>query len=445
MSISEDSSPLFAGMSRTDITPVEDTFIVPKGGCALRLPDGTPGEKTVSKKVLDPVEARVLVLKNSETSLAIVTLDVVLFSSEKVIAEAKEKWGVKHVILSCTHTHSSMVPRGMCPSPEGWGAWEGLADDLAIALKWPTFSEDPWYAATEEKIIAAIGEAMGNLFPARIAGGKEHFTSNYMAHNRRLVKADGSVTMMWDNPDRLPTAPIDPSIGVIKVIDGSGEARALLVHYACHPVGLMDCPVISRDFPGAMCDYVESELGEQCMAMFLQGAMGDMDPYDMRFVDEAGFNLMRQAGISLGQGALKVAENLKPRPGKKTEAIEIREDHVTVPFRDHNKTLIFSMLSILINDSFAMINIAGEPFIQHQLDLTDLSPVPMTLLLGTAYSGSGTPHGGYIPTVQAAKEGGYGVTNSFVAAETGSILVRQAVATLKELIHSRREPAANQP
>jgi hypothetical protein len=103
------------------------------------------------------------------------------------------------------------------------------------------------------------------------------------------------------------------------------------------------------------------------------------------------------------------------------------------------------MLSILINDSFAMINIAGEPFIQHQLDLTDLSPVPMTLLLGTAYSGSGTPHGGYIPTVQAAKEGGYGVTNSFVAAETGSILVRQAVATLKELIHSRREPAANQP
>ena len=34
----------------------------------------------------------------------------------------------------------------------------------------------------------------------------------------------------------------------------------------------MGAGVISRDFPGAMVDHLEQQLGPDCLALFLQGA-----------------------------------------------------------------------------------------------------------------------------------------------------------------------------
>ena len=430
----EGSSQLYAGTSKVDITPVEEVLIVPKGGCGFRLPDNDKGEKAPLKKVLDPIGARVVVLKNETTSLAIVSLDLAIFSSEKVIRDAKAKWKLDHVILSSTHTHSSMIPRGCCPTPQGWGAWEGMQDDPAVLVDWPAFSEDPWYAATEAKVLEAIGDALNHLFPAKIVAGKGTFESAYMAHNRRLVGPDGHVTMLWDNPNRLPTKPVDPTVGVIQVSDAAGKPRAFMVHYSCHPVGLMDTGVISRDFPGAMCDYIEKELGDECMAMFLQGAQGDTDPYDMRHQGEHAFNLMRQAGISLGKAALCVAKNFNPPKNNTGTTIKVKEDLVKIPLRKGNKVTEIGIMTLVINNELALVTIPGEPFIQHQLDLAQQSPVALTFMLGLAYCGMGTPYGGYIPTVQAAKEGGYGaIENSFVAPEVGETLVKRAVDSLKEL------------
>ena len=292
----EDSGPLLAGTAKVDITP-DEAFISAKGE-SWRLPDPpavADGKKTAPANIHDPIFARVLVLKNGKTSLAIVSLDLILFSSKKVITEARAKWKVDHVILSSSHTHTSMIPRGLCPTGarQSWG-WDYVQDDPGVTVDWPGLSEDPWYAATEAKIVAAIGAASTNLFPAQVVAGRGPFESAYMAHNRRLVGADGKVTDMWDNPKRLPTKPVDPTVGVMQVNDRAGKPRAFLVNYACHPVGLMGSGVLSRDFPGAMVDYIEQELGSDCMAMFLQGAQGDQDPYDTGLHGEHGFNLMRQ-------------------------------------------------------------------------------------------------------------------------------------------------------
>jgi len=393
-------------------------------------------------EVLDPIGARVLVLKNARTSLAIVSLDLILFSSKKVIQEAREKWKLDHVIFSCTHTHSSMVPRGMVPAPQGWRAWEFQDDDPGVLVDWPAFSEDPWYAATEEKVLAAIGEAASHLFPAEIAAGSGPFESPCMAHNRRLVKPDGTVEMMWANPNREPTRPVDPTVGVIQVNDGAGRPRAFLVHYACHPVGLMGSGVLSRDFPGAMCDSIESELGADCMAMFLQGAEGDLDPYDMGLKGPQGFELMRQAGVSLGKGALEMAKSLRPQRGA---SIKVKESLVPIRHQKNDKVTEAGVLSVVINDRLALVAIAGEPFIQHQLDLREKSPVADTFLLGVAYAGAGSPFLIYLPTEQAVREGGYGATeNCFVAGEAGGSLVKRAAADIAELTGKNRIGQENQ-
>jgi len=422
-----DEAPFQAGTAKVEITPSEESA-VDLLGQPLRLRDS--------------LFARVLVLKDENVSIAIVSVDLIVFSSQKVISEAKAKWGVDHVILSATHTHAGMAPRGLIIKPPAAPDWTRSGKAPAETVDWPGLSADPWYAATEEKIVAAIGKAMQNLFAARLVAGKGPFESAYMAHNRRLVR-DGRVSALWENPDRRPTQPIDPTVGVIRVDDISGKPRAFAVHYACHPVALMGAGAISRDFPGAMVDYVEQELGDDCLAMFLQGAQGDIDPYDLHNLrGENRFNIARQAGISLGKGALRVAAELKgsglsPKQTDKP-SIAIKESLLTIPNRNGSQTTDVGLLTVIFNQSLALIAIPGEPFIQHQLDLTQKSPIANTFILGLAYHGRGTPFVVYIPTVQAVREGGYGATEcSFLAADAGEKMVAEAVASIRQLMNSR--------
>lgn len=422
-------SHIQAGTAKVDITPSAESAVDILG-------------RPLSLR--DPLYARVLLLKDDKLTLAIVSVDSLVFASPKVIAEAKAKWRIDHVILSATHTHAGMVPRGLIIRPPAAPDWtrSGKAPDETV--DWPGLSADPWYAATEDKIVAAIGKATQNLFPARIVAGKGPFESAYMAHNRRLVR-DGRASPLWENPDRRPTQPIDPTVGIIRVEDATGKPRAFAVHYACHPVTLMGTGAVSRDFPGAMVDYLEEQLGDDCLALFLQGAQGDLDPYDLHNLrGENRFNIARQAGISLGKGALRVAAEMN-RLGQNSKLlakpdIQVQESLLTIPNRGDSQTTEVGLLTVVINRDLALVAIPGEPFIQHQLDLTANSPLPNTFILGLAYHGQGTPFVVYIPTVQAVKEGGYGATEcSFLAADAGEKLINASVHSIRKLraIHPR--------
>jgi hypothetical protein len=410
-----------AGTAKVDITPSSDSAVDILGK-PLQLRDS--------------LFARVLVLKDEKRSLAIVSVDSLVFASPKVVAEAKSKWGVDHVILSSTHTHAGMVPRGMIIKPPASPDWTRSNKAPADTIDWSGLSADPWYAATEEKIVATIGQALQNLFEARITAGKGPFESAYMAHNRRLVR-DGRVSALWENPDRRATTPIDPTVGFIRVEETSGKPRAFAVHYACHPVALMGVGALSRDFPGAMVDHLEQELGSDCLGMYLQGAQGDIDPYDLHNLrGENRFNIAKQAGISLAKRALRVSAELKN--SEQSPKLQIKESLLTIPNRSGNKTTDVGLLTVVINRNLAFVAIPGEPFIQHQLDLTAQSPIANTFILGLAYHGKGTPFVVYIPTVQAVKEGGYGATEcSFLAANAGEKMVAEALMSIREL--------ANQP
>jgi len=418
-----DTGKLLAGTAKTDIT----------------YPAGSARGKTTitAEDIKSRLFARAVVLQYGKESVAIVSADIIFFPSARVVREAKEQWQVNHVILCGTHTHSGGYPNGGCTTnhPEGTAnpAWTRMGDPAEILnLEFP---EDTWYREAEDKVITAIGEAKKNLFPARVTAAREPFESAYMAHNRRQVKENGKVEMLWANPARIPTKPTDPTIGVIRIDDESGNPRALLVNYACHAVTLMGAGFISADFPGAMCDYVEKELGEKCMAMFLQGAEGDMDPYEMSLKGEHGLNIARQAGISLGKGAVRAAKNLKPGPAENA-SLKVKESVLTLAHRnDKTKTSKVGILAAVINDKIALVTIPGEPFLQHQLDLREKSPLPDTFLLGLAYCGAGTPFAIYIPTAQNVKEGGYGATEaSFLEAEAGAKMVDEGIAAIRELI-----------
>ena len=173
------------------------------------------------------------------------------------------------------------------------------------------------------------------------------------------------------------------------------------------------------------------------MAMFLQGASGDLDPYDLHNLrGENRFNIAKQAGISLAKGALQIAAQLKPLA---STAIQVRESLFTISNRHGNLSTEVGLLTMAIGRELALVAIPGEPFIQHQLDLTAQSPITNTFILGLAYHGKGTPFVVYIPTARAVKEGGYGASEcSFLAPEAGEKMVGEAVTRLQELASRRR-------
>jgi len=85
------------------------------------------------------------------------------------------------------------------------------------------------------------------------------------------------------------------------------------------------------------------------------------------------------------------------------------------------------------------VTIPGEVFVTHQLDLRSRSPLLHTFLFGYAYSGEGQV-AGYIPTIQAAVEGGYGASyRTRIEVGAGERIIDRAVVWLNEQLGNLRD------
>ncbi len=389
-----------AGVARVEITPPAGD---PMGGYAAR--------QSPSTSVHDPLFATVLLLKAEGISVAIISCDLRSFPSERIVNTARERELADHVLIAVTHNHSGPM------------TWEDKS--------WPS-SDRSWFAQTEQKILNAIEEASKKMFAARIAAG---FGKIYLGHNRRKVEADGKVTMLWRNEEKVPTGPIDPTVGVIRVDDESGKTRAIIVNYACHAVVLgPDNRMISADYPGYVARRVEREFAG-ALCLFTQGGAGDINPYlDKQPVDQNGFGEAEKTGNALAEEALKVARRLKPQANANSAIRAVAE---VVEFHDRwdaKKTVRAGLTTLLINHDIAIATMPGEPFVDLQIALRDKSEIAHTFLFGYTYSVGGE-WAGYIPTIRAAAEGGYGAGyNTRIEVGAGEAMVDRAVVNIFRLL-----------
>jgi hypothetical protein len=391
---------LMAGTARVEITPPVG---FPMGGYSAR--------KGPSTGVHDPLFARVLLLKTSKLSVAIVSCDLRSFPSQRVCETAKARLGIDHVLICSTHTHSGPV------------TWENQT--------WPT-PQRSWFADTEDRILRALEEASRSLFQARIAAGRG---SIYLGHNRRLIGEDGKVTMLWRNVERKPTGPVDPTVSVMRIDDASGNPRAILVNYACHAVVLgPDNLRISADFPGYMASRIERDIAG-ATAFFVQGGAGDINPYqDKQPVNEGGFAEAEKVGNALADEALRVARRLKPRLSQNPQLKAVLDVFEFKNRWDKSKMIKADMTTLLINDEIAIVALPGEPFVDFQIRLRDKSELDHTFLFGYCFSG-GRDWAGYIPTIKAAAEGGYGADyNTTLEVGAGEAMIDRAVINIYKLL-----------
>jgi len=382
--------------------------------------EGYEERKAVSVAVHDPLFARVLVVKSAETSAAFVSCDLIGFVSERVVKGAREQYGIEHVLISSTHTHGG-------PRTSLWDAYDIIGPDRT----WPT-PESSWYAATEEKILRAIGEAARQLEPVSLVPGLGFV---YLGYNRRRVDDEGHAKMLWRNPERMPTHPLDPRIGLLVFKDARDNVRAVVVNYACHAVVLgPDNLQISADYPGVMCDYVEKQLGGKAICLFVQGAAGDINPYDAtQPVSEGAFEVVQRTGLALGQKVVEAANRARMQKGGEGR-IQVKHDILEFPHRwKPGRKVRLGLNTILFDHNLALLTIPGEPFVDLQIDLAAKSEIEYTFLFGYTYAGDGG-WADYIPTIEAAAEGGYGAGyNTFIEVGAGEAIVDRAIINLYQM------------
>jgi hypothetical protein len=368
--------------------------------------------------VLDPLYARVLVLEAGGKRLAYVDLDLGRVfgppSLDRLRASAKQASRIDALLVQATHTHAGPVI--LDEYPEGTPAWE---------------------TADLDKIAQAIHDAAERTVPVRLGVG---YGAASIGYNRLQVHSDGSIAMLWSNPTRIPTSPVDPVFAVLRIDRVDGEPLAILVNYAAHPVTFgSDDLKYSADFPGVMCQVVEQAFGGKPLAFFVQGAAGDINVYDAGTpVDQDVVGRRNWAGKTLGNAAANTAKQIQTNADPDAN-IDVEEDSLKSGLRwDPEKfkaetlreigpaafetfspriepSIHLPVTTALINRKIAFLTMPGEPFVEFQMDLRARCPVQDCFFLGYANG-----YEGYFPTLKAATEGGYGAANATTWVEAGA-------------------------
>jgi neutral ceramidase len=343
------------------------------------------------KPIHDKVYARSLVLDVGGERIAFVAVDLGIYTSENLVAACKERFGISHLVLSSSHTHSD-----------------------------PGRNHAAFY---EERITQVVETAVKGMFPARISAGHRSFPQ--LGFNRLVVREDGHARESWfgddhytsENPERIPFGPVDPAVGVIKIEDLNGRPRAVVMNYACHADVVCLNYAISADYPGAATRKVEEAFGDGLNCLFVQGAGGNIesliissrrtgpdDPF------QTDYSTIERVGGLLAHETVKLARTLSPAARKET-TIRYMNDSLKFGGRfDKDAAFDVHFSTILINDDIVIATFPGEPFIQLQLDWKQKVDAPHAFLFGYTWHHGTWPN--YVPDIKSAALGGYGADQS---------------------------------
>ena len=364
--------PLQAGIARVEITPAT---LMPMAGYPNRTCPAATGK-------LDALNAKVLVLSTGDKRVALVTLDLVNFVSDRLRSEVASKLNIPVLLLGSSHTHSG-----------------------------PAFGKSSPYATeVEDKIFGAIQQASRNMFPARLSVGRGSFQIGY---NRLVPGSDGRSQVLHFNRDAIPYGPVDPEYMLLRVEDNTGATRALLVHYACHAVVLrhLNCQY-SADYPGVMQRKLKSQM-KGVQVMFVQGGAGDINTILEGRSDDPkqNYDVVVRVGEAL---AASVFETAKAMPAGKPNRYPILSTSEMLEFsnrRPNRAPLHVGITTLLIDREIAIAAVPGKPMHKLQEMWKTGAEVPQPLFWGYTYS-SGGEWPGYIPDLRSAAHGGYGADSS---------------------------------
>ncbi len=428
-----------AGAARIDITPTESIWM--EGMLRAHRSEG----------VHDPIFAKALVMVNDEgleQACAIVAVDVCHMSGEftkEVRSAVEQELGIPaaRTVIAAKHIHSG-------PKTDGAGE-----------------PEVRYTKTLADKLLKVVREASDNIqsVKAGSASGWEDTISAY----RRLLADDGHVVMNWEPypPEHLigPLGEIDPEVGVLTIVDFSGQTLCILFNHAGHPNVLSgDNYLISAEYPGFAEKLLEEEFGG--IAMFVNGALGTMDIDGLGPRDWAE---MERLGGKLAEVVAQVARGLKPVNGLTVHCAKLQHELPARKVSDEQLAWAEEILeqtggeiqplpdgvgddfkAVLLKELFAVqdqaipaehicislgetafFSFPGELFTEIGMEIKAKSPFTHTYIIGLANGDVG-----YVPTRKAISEGGYAVDVRRIDADAEQVILSRSLGLLKQMYQS---------
>ena len=286
------SAPLRAGWAKANITP---PYTTPTGGYGARR-----GKHWTT--VSDSIFARVIVLSNGSTNVAVIGLDLLITpptvteALKKRLPEVGLRW--ENVYAGAIHSHNSMG---------GWAP--GLVGSL-IAGEY----DETIVPRITDGILNAIRAAQASMAPVQVGFGQTDATDHI--YNRI--------------GDSGPTRPLDGLIRLLKLKKATGES-ALLCTFSGHATLFEDSmgQYLSRDYPGSLVDRLEKKSAD--FAVFLAGAVGSTGPEARGATD---FAEIRNYAGDLAARIERTMPTMETRPDSNlailTLPLALREPHPRV-------------------------------------------------------------------------------------------------------------------
>jgi len=260
------AAPLRAGAAKIDITNLE------------------------AGPVNDRLHARALVLQSGDEPLVFVSIDAVAIAEigsirnsflATVRAQVQKELGIppRGILINASHCHGV------------------VCGDI------------------EQRTVEVIRQAFKNLQPAKVGWGVGH--EDRIMENRRLLLKNGreaDVRHAYSMPhdDEVETVgPIDPQIGVLRVDRADGRPLAVLYNFACHPIQTAASGGNTADITGFSSQVIEDNLGDDVVALFVQGCGGDINPVFYKDVDHP--RDAEPLGNMLGLSTLKAIRKIATR------------------------------------------------------------------------------------------------------------------------------------
>jgi len=246
-------------------------------------------------RINDPVFAKVLVLEENNTRAVIIGMDVTAIGGIGEVTDAflpelrariESELGIPplNVMVNASHNHPPL--NFLCSHEE------------QVA-----------------KTFDAVKRAFDSLEPVTAGAGAGH--EDRISMNRTLRLSDGTGwTIRHSNPSPPDdvvesVGPIDPEIGVLRLDRLDGSTLAVVYNFACHPYVTVPEGGVTADFPGFASAVIEENL-PGAMAIFLQGAGGDITPILYKDVNRARDSAPE--GRILGLSTLKAVRAIETKP-----------------------------------------------------------------------------------------------------------------------------------
>jgi hypothetical protein len=284
--------PWKAGVAKAVITPTTDVWLAGYG--SKRAPDGT----------LHGLWVKVLALEDGGGSrVLLVTSDHMGIPKgiyESLCRKTQERFGLERsqVMFTFSHNHCGPCLRGDLVDYYP-------ADDEQRRL---VSEYSDWM---EERLLEAMGQALADLAPARLAQGEGQAT--FAVNRRENSEAEVPAMRAAGTPLR---GVVDHTVPVLAVYRGPERLDALLFGYACHPTTL-SFMTWCGDYPGFAQLLLERQ-HQGVTALFINTCGGDQNPIPRRTVEQCeSYGAMLAEGV---EGALR--QPLRPVAGTLRTAFE---------------------------------------------------------------------------------------------------------------------------